>query len=102
MTEATSPPSRLTAILRRKLHKRYTPLVFAFYMALIMAFLMCCIIVAANGGLGAGYGWRVLKAYALAMPVGFLCVILFRPLVVVLMRATVAAPVPVKKPQAVD
>lgn len=60
MTEEPSPPSRLTAIPRRKLHKRYTPLVFAFYMALIMAFFMCCIIVAASGGLGDGYGWRVL------------------------------------------
>ena len=54
MTEETGPPSRLTAILRRKLHKRYTSLVFAFYMALIMAFIMCCIIVAANGGLEEG------------------------------------------------
>lgn len=89
MTEATSPPSRRTAILRRKLHKRYTPLVFAFYMALIMAFLMCCIIVAANGGLGAGYGWRVLKAYALAMPSAFACVVLVRPLVMRLVAATV-------------
>ena len=35
---------------RYKLHKRYTPWVFAFYMALIMAFLMCCVIVLANGG----------------------------------------------------
>lgn len=54
MTEEGSRPSRSAAMRRRKLHKRHTPLVFAFYMALIMAFFMCCIIVAANGGLGAG------------------------------------------------
>lgn len=89
MTEEASPPSRLTAIPRRKLHKRYTPLVFAFYMALIMAFFMCCIIVAASGGLGAGYGWRVLKAYALAMPSAFACVVLVRPLVMRMVAATV-------------
>ena len=89
MTEEGDRPSRSAAIWRRKLHKRYTPLVFAFYMALIMAFFMCCIIVAANGGLGAGYGWRVLKAYALAMPSAFACVVLVRPLVMRLVAATV-------------
>jgi hypothetical protein len=39
--------------------------------------------------LGAGYGWRVLKAYALAMPSAFACVVLVRPLVMRLVAATV-------------
>ena len=88
MTEGESV-QQVAARSRYKLHKRYTPWVFAFYMALIMAFLMCCIIVAASGGLGAGYGWRVLKAYALAMPSAFACVVLVRPLVMRLVAATV-------------
>lgn len=74
---------------RYKLHKRYTPWVFAFYMALIMAFLMCCVIVLANGGAASGYWWRVLKAYAVAMPAAFACVLLARPLVMRLVAATV-------------
>lgn len=74
---------------RYKLHKRYTPWVFAFYMALIMAFLMCCVIVLANGGASSGYWLRVLKAYAVAMPAAFACVLLVRPLVMRLVAATV-------------
>lgn len=78
-----------TAGPRRKLHRRYTPIVFAFYMAGIMAFLMCCTIVAANSGLGAGYLQRVMQAYALVMPVAFGCVMLVRPVVARLVAATV-------------
>lgn len=74
---------------RRKLHCRFASIVFAFYMAGIMAFLMCCTIVAANSGLGAGYMQRVLQAYALAMPVAFCCVMLVRPVVARLVAATV-------------
>lgn len=72
-----------------KLHKRYTPFVFAFYMAGIMAFLMSSTIVAANSGLGSGFLQRVLSAYALAMPVAFCCVVLVRPLVLRLVAITV-------------
>ena len=91
MTEVTDKDSLSfsAAKPRRKLHKRFTPLVFAFYMALIMAFFMCCIIVAVNGGLGAGYWWTVLKAYAVAMPSAFCCVVLVRPVVMRLVAATV-------------
>jgi len=74
---------------RRKLPRRYTAIVFAFYMAGIMAFLMCGVIVAAGTGLGAGYAQRVLNAYALAMPVAFGCVLLVRPVVARLVAATV-------------
>jgi hypothetical protein len=51
-------------------------------MALIMAFLMSCVIVAASDGISAGYVSGVLKAYSLAMPAAFVCVLIVRPLVV--------------------
>ena len=68
-------------VLFKKLHRRYTPLVFAFYMAGIMAFLMCCTIVGVQNGLGAGYWSAVLQSYLLAMPVAFCCVVVVRPVV---------------------
>ena len=74
---------------RPKFHKRYTPFVFAFYMAGIMAFLMSCTIVGANSGFDVGYLQHVLSAYALAMPIAFCCVVLARLLVVRLVAATV-------------
>ncbi|RYF01189.1 MAG: DUF2798 domain-containing protein [Comamonadaceae bacterium] len=74
---------------RRKLHRRFAPVVFAFYMAGIMAFLMTCVIVAASSGIDAGYFQRVMRAYALAMPVAFCCVMMVRPLVGRLVAATV-------------
>ena len=74
---------------RRKLPKRFAPVIFAFYMASIMAFLMCCAIVGSHSGLGSGYLQRVLSAYALAMPVAFICVLLVRPIVGKLVAVTV-------------
>lgn len=65
----------------RKIPKQFTPYVFAFFMAGIMAFLMSMVIVAANSGLHAGYVGRVIHAYALAMPVAFCCVLIVRPIV---------------------
>ena len=72
-----------------KLPRRFLPFAFALYMAAIMAFLMCCAIVAAHAGLGADYWRLVLKAYLLAMPIGFFCVLLVRPLVSRLVAITV-------------
>ena len=69
---------------------RYTPIVFAFFMAGIMAMLMCFVIVAANSGLSDGYLLRVFHAYALAMPVAFVCVLIVRPVVMKLVSLTVA------------
>ncbi|MDC8748004.1 DUF2798 domain-containing protein [Xanthomonas campestris] len=62
-----------TAVARTrwKLGVRATPFVFAFYMAAIMALLMCLVITGANTGLAAGYLWRVLDAYRIAMPLHF-------------------------------
>ncbi|WP_029148554.1 DUF2798 domain-containing protein [Methylophilus sp. 5] len=72
-----------------KIPKRYTPYVFAFLMAGIMAFLMSMVIVAANSGMQAGYLFRVLHAYALAMPIAFLCVLIVRPVVMYLVQRLV-------------
>jgi hypothetical protein len=79
----------LPARRSRKLPKRYAPVAFAFFMAGIMALLMCCVIVAADTGFGPGYLRRVLGSYALAMPVAFCCVMGVRPLVLRLVAATV-------------
>jgi hypothetical protein len=71
----------------RKLPVRYSPIIFAFFMSAIMAFLMCLVITAANheltkSYLSSEYLAGVLHAYKLAMPVAFVCVLLVRPLVV--------------------
>ena len=64
-----------------RLPARLMPVVFAFWMAAIMALLMCTVITIANTGIDAGLPGRVLHAYALAMPVAFACVLVVRPLV---------------------
>lgn len=75
-----------------RLPARLAPLVFAFWMAAIMALLMCTVITVANTGVDAGLAGRVLHAYALAMPVAFACVLLVRPLVMRLVALCVRAP----------
>ena len=83
-------PSSSSAEPRRfKIPKRFTPFVFAFYMAAIMGLLMCSTIVAVSTGFSAGYPARVFKAYSLAMPIAFCCELLLRPLVTKLVAATV-------------
>lgn len=72
-----------------KLGVRATPYVFAFYMSSIMAMLMCFVITAANSGVGEHYLSNVLKAYQLAMPVAFACVLVVRPIVIKLVSLTV-------------
>ncbi len=74
---------------RRKLGVRATPYVFAFYMSSIMALLMCFVITAANSGINEYYLGNVLKAYQLAMPVAFACVLVVRPIVIKLVSWTV-------------
>ena len=85
MNDSTSLPRR------SKLHHKATPYVFALYMSSIMALLMCFVITAANGGLNEGYLDNVLKAYQLAMPVAFVCVLMVRPVVMRLVALTVHA-----------
>lgn len=75
--------------LRRKLHPRYTPIVFSFYMASIMALLMCALITAVNRGLDDAFFSLVWRAYQVAMPCAFVCVLMVRPLVFKLVSWTV-------------
>ncbi len=77
---------------RWKLGPRATPYVFAFFMASIMAMLMCLVITAANAGINADFHARVLGAYQLAMPTAFCCVLLVRPVVMRLVALTVHPP----------
>lgn len=76
-------------LARRGLPPSATPLVFAFYMAAIMAALMCCVIVGVGRGLSAELPGQIWHAYRLAMPVAFVCVLAVRPLVLRLVRWTV-------------
>lgn len=78
-----------TSSTRAKLHPAATPYVFAFYMSGIMAMLMCFVITAANSGVQGDYLGNVLKAYQLAMPVAFVCVLIVRPIVARLVTLTV-------------
>lgn len=73
----------------KKLPRRFTPLVFSFFMAAIMGALMCSAIVALTTGVGDGYALRVLHAYSVGMPVAFCCVLLVRPVVMKLVSWTV-------------
>lgn len=77
-----------------KLHPRFAPVVFSFYMAGIMTFLMCLIIIGANQGFSEAYFKQVIDAYKLAMPPAFVCVLVVRPLVFVLVKLTVRDEVP--------
>ncbi|WP_110969183.1 MULTISPECIES: DUF2798 domain-containing protein [Pseudomonas] len=82
-----------SAVTRRpKLGVRATPYVFAFYMSSIMAMLMCFVITAANSGVNEHYLGNVLRAYQLAMPVAFACVLVVRPIVIKLVSWTVHPP----------
>ena len=85
----TTPAKNAASQGGLKLHPRYTPAVFAFYMSGIMAFLMSCIIVAVQTGVAPGYWSRALHSYIVAMPVAFVCVLLVRPLVMRLVALTV-------------
>jgi hypothetical protein len=76
--------------MKFKLPKRFTPVVFAFYMSAIMALLMCTVIVAINTGIHGNYLYRVFKAYELAMPIAFLVLQVVRPIVLKLVGATVS------------
>lgn len=76
---------------------KYTPYVFAFYMAGVMAFLMSAVLVGLNTGLANGYVWRVLKAYMIAFPIAFCCVILVRPFVMKLVALTIKPAEPPKE-----
>nr|WP_239552595.1 DUF2798 domain-containing protein [Oceanisphaera litoralis] len=71
---------------------RFVGVVFAFYMAAIMAFLMSFVITAMNQGITEHFVADVLNAYKVAMPVAFLCVLAVRPIVSKLVEMTVRKP----------
>lgn len=73
----------------RKLHPRFTSIVFAFYMSAVMAFLMTLIITAVNAGISEHYFNQVWQAYRVAMPSAFLCILMVRPIVSRMVHLTV-------------
>lgn len=75
-----------------KLPARAMPIAFAFFMSAIMAFLMSGVIVAANSGLPDDYFIRVFKAYTVAMPAAFVCVLIVRPVALKLASLVVRMP----------
>jgi hypothetical protein len=87
---AMQPSSNTPLRATWRLPNRLAPVAFSFYMAGIVAFLMSLTLTAINTGIDGGYPLRVLKAYALALPVGFLGVMAARPLVLRLVACTVA------------
>lgn len=74
---------------RLRFPRRLTPYVFAFYMASIMAFLMCLVITVAEFGVDEHYMENVKNAYRVAMPAAFFCVLIVRPVVARLVAWTV-------------
>jgi hypothetical protein len=80
LNNQSTKPVNTAAI--RKLPARYTPIVFAFFMSAIMALLMCFVITAASNSLNNEYLPKVMHAYALAMPVAFVCILIVRPMVI--------------------
>ncbi|MGD9730254.1 MAG: DUF2798 domain-containing protein [Hydrogenophaga sp.] len=75
----------------KKLPNKCSSLAFAFYMATIIAFMMCVLLTAINTGVDGHFLRRVLGTYVVAMPVAFACVVLVRPLVLFLVAMTVDA-----------
>lgn len=75
-----------------KLPHQLTTIAFAAYMAGIIAFVVSAFLTAINSGVGAGFAASVLHAYAVALPVAFVCVLLFRPVALFLVKKTVHAP----------
>lgn len=81
-----------------KLPHKYTSIAFAVYMAGVIAFVMSAVLTALASGLSQGYFFRVLSAYTVAFPVAFICVMVFRPFVLFLVRKTVQGPVQIERP----
>ena len=77
-----------------KVPYKYASIVFALYMAGIIAFVMSAVLTALSTGFEAGYILRVLRAYVVAFPVAFVSVVVFRPLIVLLVSKTVCQPHP--------
>ncbi|TCP81218.1 uncharacterized protein DUF2798 [Rhizobium sp. PP-CC-2G-626] len=85
----TSPAARSA---KTGLPSAATPYVFAFFMAGIMAFVMCWIIVSVNSGVDSGLPMRVAGAYLVAMPAAFVSVLIVRPIALKLTSLVVRRP----------
>ena len=77
-----------------KLPHKLTGIAFAAYMAGIIAFVVSAALTLINTGLAAGFLARVLHGYVVAFPVAFTCVLVFRPVVLFLVKKTVHPPPP--------
>lgn len=75
-----------------KLPHKYTAIAFAAYMAGIIAFVMSAVLTAMNSGMSDGYLSRTLSAYVVALPVAFISVVVFRPLILLMVSRTVQGP----------
>lgn len=84
MTHAATKKNR-----RTRLPARTAPYIFAFYMAIIMAFLMSLVITFAEFGIGPHYMENVMNAYQIAMPAAFFCILVVRPVVIRLVGLSV-------------
>ena len=82
------PPTKFTM---QRLPNQFSSLAFAFYMSFIIAFIMSLVLTMVNSGVDSSFLLRALKAYTVAMPVAFVCVIVVRPIVVRLVLLTVEA-----------
>lgn len=63
-------------------------LIFAFYMAMMMACVMSLVSVAMNFGFDGSYLTKVLWAYIKTTPIAFVCIFVFRPLANYLTKKT--------------
>ena len=75
-----------------KVPARFAPVAFAFFMSVLVAFLMCVALTVINTGVDGDFLLRVLRSYAVAWPVAFTSVLATRPLVLKLVSLTVNTP----------
>lgn len=73
----------------KKLPKKFTPIVFAFFMSFFMSTFMSGVITLINTGFNAGFFARWGHAWILALPAAFFVALVARPLVVKMVALTV-------------
>ena len=70
--------------MRKRLSKKWLPLIFAFLMASMMAAIMSGVLVWINTGWDTQFVTRWIRAYLIAAPVAFFAMLIVRPLAVFL------------------
>jgi fructose-specific phosphotransferase system IIC component len=60
-----------------RIPSRFIPLLFPFFMSLVMAFIMTAFITWINTGLADGYVGRWMHSFLLAWPLAMACIVLF-------------------------